>query len=61
METLTGYIADEVFKLTQEIEAKASVPAEAASANLDGISDDDLMALLDDELAAIDKLTGDDE
>lgn len=60
VEALTGYIANEVFKLTQNTAETAPAKADDG-AKLDDMSDAELMALLDDELAALDKLTGDDE
>jgi NAD(P)-dependent dehydrogenase (short-subunit alcohol dehydrogenase family)/acyl carrier protein len=62
VEALTDYIAAEVFKIAQGDEMPPAPEPEVlpdAGAKLEGLSDDELMALLDDELAAIDKLTGD--
>lgn len=61
VEGLTGYIAQEVFKLGTATEAAEAAPAAKAddAEKLDNMTDAELLALLDDELAALDKLTGD--
>ncbi|MBZ0285295.1 MAG: type I polyketide synthase [Anaerolineae bacterium] len=60
VEGLTGYIAQEVFKLgTTEAAESVSVAKADDAEKLDNMTDAELMALLDDELAALDKLTGD--
>lgn len=58
VEGLTGYIAQEVFKLGSTTPAEPAEKADDAE-KLDDLSDAELLSLLDDELAALDKLTGD--
>jgi acyl carrier protein len=60
VEALTAYIATEIFKLAGPESAPVAPVEEAAAIDLDALSQDDLMGLLDDELRNLDKLMGDD-
>lgn len=62
VESLTRYIYDDVFHLTQVSLRHAEIkPETSTDSQLDKLSQDELASLLDDELAAIDDLIGDDE
>jgi acyl transferase domain-containing protein/acyl carrier protein len=57
VEALTSYLAAEVFMLTDTADVTPRQSADGAA--LDDMTDADLLALLDDELSALDKLMGD--
>ena len=63
IETLTAYIAEQIFELGDRESASVENGVEDAAqsqSGLDTLSSEDLMALLDDELRDLDKLMGDD-
>jgi len=59
IEALTAYVFDDVFKLAQpEVVAQPEIP-ETSTVDMNDLSQADLMSLLDDELANLNKLMGD--